>query len=221
MRPILSESSLAGYTARQLSHFFPDGTPLRDFQRALRSALPQVLPRLARIAVVSRPPMFHRGDEVIFDHLFSDQYAMYLYLLAREVGVHLGQPEVATKLYLLNKALHAIDAYYEIELPDIFTFMHPVGTVLGRAVYGERLVVMQNCTVGNVRDIYPVIGSEVTLCAGAMVLGATQLGDGVTVGAGAMIIGRKVPAGVTVVGRGASVTYTQSGRPPMSREFYF
>ena len=37
------------------------------------------------------------------------------------------------KLFLLNKALHGCDIYYEVALPSVFLLVHPLGTVLGRA----------------------------------------------------------------------------------------
>ena len=42
---------------------------------------------------------------------------------------------LAAKVYALNKALHAIDVFYEVELPDLFCLQHPLGTMPGRARY--------------------------------------------------------------------------------------
>src|SRR5437588_860224 len=60
-----------------------------------------------------------------------------------------GDPRLAACVYGLNKALHGLDVFYEVELPTIFAFQHPVGTVLGRAHYSNYLLVYQRCTVGS------------------------------------------------------------------------
>ncbi len=68
-----------------------------------------------------------------------------------------GHP-IADKAYALNKALHALDAFYEVELPDVFAVQHPVGTVLGRATYSDYFICYHNCTVGaNLDNDYPVV----------------------------------------------------------------
>ena len=40
---------------------------------------------------------------------------------------------MSDKLYALNKAMASVDLFYQVELPDIFTFDHPLGSVMGRA----------------------------------------------------------------------------------------
>ena len=46
---------------------------------------------------------------------------------------------IADKIYYLNKILHSVDIYHEVELPSTFFLEHPVGTVLGRAKYQDGL----------------------------------------------------------------------------------
>lgn len=208
MKTTLSQTALAGYVARQLDHFFPDGSPATAGE--IERCLPSALERLAAIVGAVEPPLFHRDGEGWFNHLHSDQYAIFLYLLANELGTNGGSQEVATKCYLLNKALHGLDAFYEIRLPRLFLFFHPVGTVLGRADYSDRFIVAQQCTVGNVRGKYPRLGRGVALCAGSSVIGSANIGDDVTIGAGSLLIGGTVPANTTVVGRGKEVRFLPS-----------
>ena len=114
---------------------------------------------------------------------------------------------VAAKAYALNKALHALDAFYEVELPAIFTFVHPVGTVLGRATYGDHLCVYQNVTVGaDPANAHPVIGRSVILYGGSRVIGSALVGDNAVVSAGTTIIGGEVPAGHVAFGQHPNVS---------------
>lgn len=210
MQTRLAPPVLANYVSRQLDHFFPDGM---ETLPAIEKGLPEALNRLEVAMGAATVRSFHREGAPFFDHLFSDQYAMFLYLLGNELGCKLGEHAVATKLYLLNKALHCLDAYFEIKLPRIFLFAHPIGTVLGRAHYGDYFVVMQNCTIGNVAGVYPTLGAGTVLCAGASVLGPAHLEDGVTLGAGSLVVGSHIPARHNVTGRGKEIKTWAANQP--------
>jgi serine O-acetyltransferase len=211
MKTSLSRTVLARYLARQLDHFFPDEAA--GVEDEIARFLPSALNRLATLVAGVQPPLFHRDGVPQFNHLHGDQYAIFLYLIANEIGTAGGSAEVATKCYLLNKALHGLDVFYEVRLPRLFLFSHPVGTVLGRAEYSDGFMVAQQCIVGNVRGDYPKLGRGVALCAGSAVIGAAEVGDEVTFGAGSMLIGGKVPSHTTVVGRAKEVRLLPSKQP--------
>ena len=199
MKLTLTQSKLAAYTAGQMNAFFPDGNTVdADCVAVL---LPKVLARLGYSLGSIGNSYFSRDGDVYFNHLHSDQYSMYLYLLGNEAygGGRLLYPDVAAKSYLLNKALNGIEAYYEVQLPDVFWFCHPVGSVIGRAKYGRGFVVMHGCTIGNKGGTHPVLGDRVVLCAGATVVGG-RLGSDVCIGAGSLVVGEDIPDGCTVVG---------------------
>jgi serine O-acetyltransferase len=200
----LSNQDLARYVNLQLSTFFPDGAS--SSEELILSLSERVNERLEHCfnGLVNR--YFSQDGEARFDHLHSEQYGMYLYLLGNEAWR--SSPEgakLATKTYLLNKALHGFDAYYEITLPPIFWLAHPLGTVLGRADYGNYFAVMQGCTVGNKSGFYPKFGERVLLSSHSSVIGDCRIGNDVCIGAGALLIDIDVPDGSTVVGRGSDV----------------
>ncbi len=199
MEQSLSDSQLAVYTTGQLNTFFSDPNPVSESH--LASLLPRVLERL-EVCFSGLVGRYFRRDGVLwFDHLNADQYAMYVYLLSNE-AFRSGESgrDVAVKSYLLNKALYGIEAYYEVELPAVFWFSHAVGSVLGRANYGNGIVISQGCTVGNKDGVYPTFGEKVVLCANSVILGNTRLGSEVCVGAGSQLIDETIPDGTTVVG---------------------
>ncbi len=199
----LDVNQLAGYTARQLNHFFPDPTPAEE--GALRKGVEWVFERLAKLHGRTADKYYFRNGQAYFDHLHGDQYATYIYFLSRYCATESGDRDLAAKLYLLNKALFAVDIYFEVQLPEIFLLCHPVGTVLGRATYQDYLVVSQNCTVGNIDSVYPELGWGTVLCSGSSVLGGCKFGDSVCVGAGSMVMNLTVPAQHNVVGRAKDV----------------
>ena len=86
-------------------------------------------------------------------------------------------------------------------MPDTFAFDHPTGSFMGRAVYGEGFSFTQGCTVGNLDEVYPVIGRGVQMCAGSKVLGSSRIGDGCLIGEGAVVRNEDVPDGSAVYGK--------------------
>jgi serine O-acetyltransferase len=197
MEQTLPTPKLAAYTAGQMNTFFPDDAPV--VPEELEAILEGALRRLEVCFRGLRKAHFNTDRGPRFDHLNGDQYSMYLYLVANE-AYRKENRNIAVKAYLLNKALHGLDAFYEVELPSVFWFSHAVGTVLGRAKYGNGLLVAQGCTVGNKDGGYPEFGEKVVLLANATVIGKCRIGSRVCIGAGSQIIEETIPDGSTVVG---------------------
>jgi serine O-acetyltransferase len=190
MRLSMPAADIAAYLARQLCAFFPDAELTgADCRRSVDGALE----RLERCFSQIKDKYLPEGVEPYFNHRHTDHYAMLLYLVAN-TAMRLGEPPVlCEKTYALNKALHAIDAFYEIELPEVFFFQHPVGTVLGRASYGNFFVVYQRCTVGGKDRIYPTLGEGVVMYGGSAIIGDCTIGRNVWLGAGTVIMGQSIP----------------------------
>lgn len=189
---------LGAYIARQINQFFPDGGDV-DAETVV-TLLDGLLPAFEDGLSHYHNPGFWKDGQVRLNHLHGDQYALLLYRLGHEAG-RAGLRDLADKSYLLNKALHGLDLYHQVELPRACWLAHPVGSMIGRATYQGPLVVMQGCTLGNRGGEYPVIGSRVILCAQSSIIGACEIGDNVCIGAGSLLVNEKVPSGCTVVGR--------------------
>lgn len=205
MRPVsdirtsLTPTQLAGYATAQLNNQFPDPDPVNADD--LRDAVPQALARLAHCFAQIDNKYFFDGTQSVFSHLHGDQYAMWLYFLSNELFRQGGDAAVCSKLFLLNKALHGCDIYYEVALPEIFLLVHPLGTVLGRGDYQDYFVSYQRCGIGSNRDIYPRLGKHVTLRPGAAVLGKSVVGDNCQIAAETLVLDTDISAGTLVMGR--------------------
>jgi serine O-acetyltransferase len=91
---------------------------------------------------------------------------------------------------------------------------HPVGTVIMADKIGSNLSITTNVTIGmRTTPKFPTIGDNVTIGAGARVLGEIILGDGVMVGANAVVLS-DVPAGAMAVGIPARVLIPQQSPQP-------
>lgn len=177
--------------ARQLNALFPDGDDVSPAD--LAPAAPGALARLEYCFTRVNNKYFFDGRQAVFDHLHGDQYAMWLYLLSHQLSKTGGPVSVCKKLFLMNKALHGCDVFYEVELPAIFLLVHPLGTVLGRGKYGDHLIAYQRVGVGSNHDIYPTLGAHLTLRPGSAVLGRCTVGDHCTIAAESLLLDRDLP----------------------------
>lgn len=184
--------SLTRYVAAQLERSFPDGRPASP--DALRSAVSVALERTRICFTGISKPRYRDGDTVLCNPLHPDHHAAFLYLLANTLSrLDAGNP-LAFRVYYLNKVLHGFDAYPDIELPEVFQLMHPLGTILGHAKYGNHFCVYQGCSVGSdEQGQFPSFGDGVILYAGARVIGPSRVGNNVVIGAGSLVMGRDIP----------------------------
>lgn len=139
----------------------------------------------------------------------SGKYMILLYYLSRQLFLKDGDGERAEKIYYLNKILNGIDIFYEVALPAVWGGEHPLGSVMGRAVYGDRFFFFQGCTVGGSASgdgyCYPDIGSGVLMYSNSKVLGKCSIGDNVIFSANSYVINQNVPANSIVFGQGKDV----------------
>jgi serine O-acetyltransferase len=184
MRTSLTRFELCAYLCRQMGNMFPDGAALGNLAHVVGLALERTAHCFSRVGLKG----FTDAEGAIFSHRHSDQYAIFLYYLANS-AFQAGNIVLAEKTYALNKALHGLDAFYEVELPAIFAVQHPVGTVLGRATYSDYFLCYQNCTVGaNLEGEHPSFGEGVVMYGGSRIIGDTHVGSNTLVSTGAIVI---------------------------------
>lgn len=213
----LSINDLAKYISRQLNTIFPDG---RAFD--IRNPVDYISGTLDRFSFnMKYHKIFCRSDtgEPFFNHLHSNQYAMFLWTLSNEIFKRNGDLRIADKLFYLNKSLHGIECIYDLDLPEIFYFSHTVGTVLGKASYSNFFVVSQGCTVGQNKGKYPELGKFCMLGAGASVIGKCKIGNGVTIGSNTAIFQRDIPDNTVGFSRDGVITLRKE-HSPVAHDFF-
>lgn len=149
--------------------------------------------------------------EAYFDPLHTCQWMLFLYLMANTIYRYEEEnPEAARvvcdKIYGQMKTVSGCDLYYEVEMPESFNFDHPTGSFMGRASFGEGFSFTQGCTVGNVNEVYPIIGRNVQMRAGSKILGDSRIGDNCIIGEGAVVKNQDIPAGSVVYGKTPSLS---------------
>lgn len=199
----LDKARLVDYVRRQLDVFFPDGESSQAIEGHIDEALDRVEKCFSSIYIRY---FWADSQTVLFNHLNSDQYSMFLYVLSNTVFRNQGPTRLCEKAFCLNKMMHGIDVYYEVELPEIFCFHHAVGTVLGRARYSDYLLVYHNCTIGAARELgagkneYPILGKYLAAYKGAAILGKSRIADNCKIAAHSLILDQDLVANRIYIG---------------------
>lgn len=133
-------------------------------------------------------PGFHA---VIHHRIAHSFYKRKWFLLARLVS-H------------INRFLTGIEIHPGAQIGQGFFIDHGSGIVIGEtAEVGDNVTIYQGVTLGGTgKDKgkrHPTIGNNVTISAGAKILGSFTVGDNVKIGAGSVVL-KTVPANCTVVG---------------------
>tara|TARA_R110000787_G_scaffold89306_4_gene189147 strand:- start:3413 stop:4117 length:705 start_codon:yes stop_codon:yes gene_type:complete len=209
-QPKISPQNLCCYIAKQISTLFPDRDILPS---ALSSFIQIALDRLENCLTHTPLKHFTNDGVTVFNHLNTDQYAIFLYFLCNSISRENGDPILSEKVYALNKALHGIDIYYEVNMPEIFTLVHCVGTVIGRGCFSDYLCVYQGCTIGGNLDLeYPTIKKGVVLYAGSNVIGNSTINENCFISASTQIINQDVPANTIVYGTSPDTVFKPTQR---------
>lgn len=176
---------------RQLNSFFS----ISDIEiKVLNSLIEVVFERCEFNFSKNNNKYYSKLGEPYFNPYHSGQYTVFLYYFSNTIfKKNKDFLKLADKIYYLNRTMNACDLFYEVALPKIFMLDHPLGSVIGRANYGDYFAFSQGCTVGNNRNMYPIIGAHVTMSANTMILGNSKIGNHVTLGAGACVKDEDVP----------------------------
>lgn len=193
---------------RQLHNYWVDVD-----EDTILSAIPTALDTIQKNYERLPNKRFFDGKDVQLSPLISVQWMNFLYRLSHALYKMEGEGTAADQVYYLNKIMHSVDWFYAIELPIHFLCEHPLGSVLGRANYGDYLFVYQGTTVGGNRKngvlSYPRIGTNVILFANATVIGESIIGDNVVVSAGTEIVNDTVSNNCIVFGKSPDLVVKQ------------
>lgn len=150
-----------------------------------------------------------------FNCLISWQYATYLYFLSRAIWTQIGDEDLATRIFLVNKALNAVEMFYKIELPDHFFLSHTTGLVFAQATYGNYGVFHQGCTVGRNGLDRPALEEGVILYPNSSIIGKCLVRANSVIAPGVQLVNQDTPGNCYVF-------MGEKGRPVFKEidEFY-
>lgn len=213
----LDTIALTKYVAQQLSNLLPDSDINSN---TLSPFVKKAIERVEYCFSKINDKYFFNGTNVLFNHLNTEQYSMFLYYLSNTIWQAEKDDLLASKVYYLNKALNGLDAFYEVKLPDIFRLVHPVGTILGRGDYGDYFVAYQRVTIGgNLQLEYPTLGKSVVMYGGSAIIGKCSIGDGCLISFGTVVREKDIPSNMVVFSKYSDISYKQAHKNVM--ELYF
>ncbi len=191
----LTKDELKKYLVCQLDTFFPDGTKFAG--NDVDIAFDRGLERLEYcFKDITFPAYSDDSGQTFFSHMHADQYATFLYYFSNSLWEESQNKPVCDKIMYLNRMLNNFFFSYKGKLPDHFFLGHPVGTIIGNAVYGDYLVIFQNVTVNTSSDDNgnpaPVLGKGLFLGAGAKIIGNKSIGDRVSIGVDTLVYNREI-----------------------------
>ncbi len=191
----LKKDELKKYLVCQLDTFFPDGTKFAG--NDVDIAFDRGLERLEYcFKDITFPAYSDDSGQTFFSHMHADQYATFLYYFSNSLWEESQNKPVCDKIMYLNRMLNNFFFSYKGKLPDHFFLGHPVGTIIGNAVYGDYLVIFQNVTVNTSSDDNgnpaPVLGKGLFLGAGAKIIGNKSIGDRVSIGVDTLVYNREI-----------------------------
>ena len=215
----ISKNELCSYYARQLNNFFPDSSNIlpEDINKIVDVALDKLNYCFKHVAF-SR---YFANDQTIYNHLYSDHNIVFTWFLANAAYKISENAILSSKLYYLNKVLHAFDCMYNTDLPDIFLVFHGAGTVLGKAVYDNYFVALHGCTIGSHKGKYPVIGKGVALTAHSAIIGDCTIGNNVSVSIYTSVFQKNIPDNTSVfMNRENGKIEMQTSSEPYAQQFF-
>lgn len=173
------------YVSKQISIYFPDDFVTTD---VIAASLPSALRRTD--FCIGNIKAWRNND---FNYLISGQYAIFLYYLSSCIWTESGSCEVATRVFLLNKALNGIDIFYEVSMPDIFLIGHTVGMVFSKAYYDDFFVMHQSCTIGRNGSDRPTLEKGVILYPNSSVIGKCLVRSNSVISPGVQLVNQDTP----------------------------
>ncbi len=137
---------------------------------------------------------------------------VYYHLLAKKCQ-RLHIPLIPGLLQRMMRVLYSCELPNSATVASDVKFLHNgLGVVIhGDAIIGSGTVIGQNVTIGgrNGRG-NPVIGRDVFIGAGGLILGGVTIGDGAKIGAGAIVL-EDVPAGALAICEKARIIIPKNG----------
>jgi len=152
-------------------------------------------------AAKERDPAARSTLEVVLT--YPGFHARQLHRLAHTLH-RAGVPVLPRLISHLNRWLTGIEIHPGAQIGEGLFIDHGMGLVIGEtAVIGDDCQLMQDVTLGGTstrrEKRHPTLGNNVTVGAGAKVIGAITIGDHARIGAGSVVV-TNVPAYATVVG---------------------
>jgi serine O-acetyltransferase len=128
---------------------------------------------------------YFNTDHVVYSNIITrpELLAILTYRLANSLFKSKNE-QSATAISNLGRFLSGIEIYYSASIGAGIKINHGLSTVIGaRVVIGKNALIHQGVTLGDKNGARPQIGDNVTIYAGAKILGGVKINDNAIIGA--------------------------------------
>ena len=151
-------------------------------------------------------------------------HAIWSHRLAHSLWQRDGLKPAARVISTVSRSVTGVEIHPGAQIGRRFFIDHGMGVVIGEtAEIGDEVMLYQGVTLGG-RSLarikrHPTLGDNVTVGAGAKILGAVEVGDGVQVGANSVVV-KDVPSGAIATGIPAQIRFPElAGEDPYEALF--
>jgi serine O-acetyltransferase len=150
-------------------------------------------------------------------------HAVWVHRVSHSLWTRPGGHLAARLLSQVSRSVTGVEIHPGAQIGRRFFIDHGMGVVIGEtAEIGDDVLMYHDVTLGG-RSMEPVkrhptIGNNVTIGAGARILGPLYIGDRVQVGANSIVV-RDIPAGAVATGIPVKVRFPDKGEDPYELMF--
>jgi len=150
-------------------------------------------------------------------------HAIWVHRVSHSLWTRPGGHLAARLLSQISRSVTGVEIHPGAQIGRRFFIDHGMGVVIGEtAEVGDDVLLFHGVTLGgrSMKRVkrHPTVGNNVTIGAGARVLGAVYIGDGVQIGANSVVV-KDIPAGAVATGVPATVRFPNKGQDPYEAMF--
>jgi len=150
-------------------------------------------------------------------------HAIWTHRLSHRLWTRPGGRLAARLLSQFARSVTGVEIHPGAQIGRRFFIDHGMGVVIGEtAEIGDDVMIYHGVTLGGRSMMrvkrHPTIGNNVTIGAGARILGPVHIGDRVQIGANSVVV-KDVPAGAVATGVPATIRFPNKGEDPYEAMF--
>ena len=150
-------------------------------------------------------------------------HAIWAHRVSHRLWAQPGGRLVARLLSQISRSITGVEIHPGAQIGRRFFIDHGMGVVIGEtAEVGDDVMIYHGVTLGG-RSLkrvkrHPTVGNNVTIGAGARILGPVTIGDRVQIGANSVVV-KDIPAGAVATGIPATIRFPNKGEDPYEMMF--
>jgi serine O-acetyltransferase len=150
-------------------------------------------------------------------------HAIWAHRVSHRLWAKPGGRLAARLLSQIVRSITGVEIHPGAQIGRRFFIDHGMGVVIGEtAEVGDDVMMYHGVTLGgrSMKRVkrHPTVGNNVTIGAGARILGPVYIGDRVQIGANSVVV-KDIPAGAVAVGVPATIRFPNKGEDPYEAMF--